>query len=324
MIDKTTHMESAQDILQVERTFSCSIDSSSTQLICKIYKVGTCNHENSPYTEQNPSYITRPPEPWDALGVSAHANALEVAKFFEQVLEYSGLDGNGTQEYISYVYIKDDNVAWFPCFNAFLYGEHLINSNNKSSEIFYYASDIKIVAHEMFHGINYFTVNLEGENESGALNESYADIFGILLGNKDKNKNIDNWNWEINVSGDPENLEFPSRDLSDPQRFEQPSHMRDYQNTEEDQGGVHANSGIHNYAAYKLLTSKDTWGNYLFDISSAAFLFYSAFIQLKPKAEFSDSKLALFLQVYKCFSEPRKQRLVEEAINAAFDSVGIQ
>ncbi|MEJ7501077.1 M4 family metallopeptidase, partial [Staphylococcus pasteuri] len=47
-----------------------------------------------------------------------------------------------------------------------------------------------------------------------------------------------------NVKGDA------LRSMSNPEKYDQPAHMKHYSKTQEDNGGVHTNSGIPNKAAY--------------------------------------------------------------------------
>jgi Zn-dependent metalloprotease len=44
-----------------------------------------------------------------------------------------------------------------------------------------FTSDIDIIAHKLTHGIMENEANLEYENQAGALNESFSDVFGIMI-----------------------------------------------------------------------------------------------------------------------------------------------
>lgn len=44
-----------------------------------------------------------------------------------------------------------------------------------------YGLEPSIVAHEFMHGVTYHTASLAGSYESGALNESFSDIFGVVI-----------------------------------------------------------------------------------------------------------------------------------------------
>jgi Zn-dependent metalloprotease len=313
-------LETALDVLNIERKFSCTQEngaSSGKLLWCRTYDVGTHDYRRT-YDFLLKEYVRNPPNPWDAVGVSAHANTLEVVEFLQKELEHNGLDNQGKayNSVVHYLGEYSDNAFWYPRYNIFVYGQ-------RESAGFYYASGISIVAHEIFHGVTHFTAGLGSKNQSGALNESYSDIFGILFANLHK-LDIEQWNWEIGIPETNYRRGFPIRDLSNPSRFGQPEHMNDYVETDEDQGGVHFNNGIHNKAAFNLLTSKDAQGRYLFDANSAALLFYLALCRLRPTSDFSESRLALTFEVSNCFQEENVYRFAINAINLAFDAVGIK
>jgi Zn-dependent metalloprotease/subtilisin family serine protease len=119
---------------------------------------------------------------------------------------------------------------------------------------------LDISAHEYGHAITQYTSNLVYSYESGALNESFSDVFGTwvefwaqpdgrsaypqgIAGRADWLCGEDAW-----MAGDA------LRDLRDPLRFENPSY---YQGTywytgSGDNGGVHYNSGVQNKAFYLL------------------------------------------------------------------------
>ncbi|RJP16034.1 MAG: hypothetical protein C4520_18620 [Candidatus Abyssobacteria bacterium SURF_5] len=119
---------------------------------------------------------------------------------------------------------------------------------------------LDIAAHEYGHAITEHTSGLIYEYESGALDESFADIMGAAvefafqpdgtgaypLGNPGQS------DWLI---GEDSWLESEAlRDLRDPQRFGQPSF---YEGTNwyvgpDDNGGVHTNNGVQNFVFYLL------------------------------------------------------------------------
>ncbi len=118
---------------------------------------------------------------------------------------------------------------------------------------------LDVVGHEFTHGVIGATADLEYRSQSGALNESYADVFGAL---------IDRGNWYIGeavIKSPPfprpylRSLEDPNMngafDVRDPLNgVGQPKHVSEYArlpvSRRGDNGGVHVNSGIPNHAAY--------------------------------------------------------------------------
>src|SRR5262249_21680480 len=138
------------------------------------------------------------------------------------------------------------NAFWDPDRKQMVYGQALFNNQLRSL-----ASALAVVAHEMFHGVTDHTAKLQYLGASGARNESYSDIFGVIVANFTE-PDISKWDWLI---GDGISSGLTAlRDFQDPTRFQQPKMMADYVNMPldafSDYGGVHTNSGIHNFAAY--------------------------------------------------------------------------
>jgi Zn-dependent metalloprotease len=114
-----------------------------------------------------------------------------------------------------------------------------------------------IFAHEFTHGVNDAENDLEYKRESGALNESLADVFGALvLGEKNGT------GFEPLHGACPGNNNTPSRDLSNPPAHGQPDHYSNYKSTtlDDDFGGVHTNNGIPNKVAWLLAKGGTHYG----------------------------------------------------------------
>ncbi|MCB9123882.1 MAG: thrombospondin type 3 repeat-containing protein [Caldilinea sp.] len=97
-----------------------------------------------------------------------------------------------------------------------------------------------IIGHEFTHSVDDFHGGLLYQWEFGALDESFADIFGFFADPED-------WFIAEDVPGGP------IRSLANPPQFGDPDKYSDFVNTDGDNGGVHTNSGIHNKAAYLLV-----------------------------------------------------------------------
>jgi Zn-dependent metalloprotease len=267
--------------------------------------------------------ITKNSNQWMAAGVNAHYNACRVAKFLHDKLRRNGIDNKGIT-LISTVRCVErngdndwNNAAWLPTLKQMVYGQ-----THDGVDLRSLAVALDVVAHEIFHGVTESTSDLNYEMQSGALNESYSDIFGFLI----SNENIPraNWNWELGeaVGG------VPFRDLANPTKYGQPDHMNDYQHLPNsyfgDWGGVHLNSGIHNKAAYNLAVSVGPTDQYVFNDQELAVLFYLGLIQLSNTSGFTDSCRSILnaaSSVYK--NDPgRKSKL--DVIKTAFAAVGIQ
>jgi bacillolysin/neutral peptidase B len=262
------------------------------------------------------------PDPWNPAAVSAHANASEVVDFLRRVLLRQGIDDQGGRLISSINCTLQPgvqewrNAAWYR--GQMLYGQRQVNGSLRS-----YAVARDVVAHEIFHGVTESTARLDYLGESGALNESYSDIFGILIANFHQ-PDVTQWDWQIGEELDGTGL--PLRDLSNPPACGQPAHMRDYQDLGEkvDHGGVHTNSGIHNKAAFNLLTATRN-GAPVLDPATVAKLFYLTLTeQLSRTSGFSDSRRGLEIVARSLFRVDPDRNARMETIAQAFDAVGIE
>jgi Zn-dependent metalloprotease len=272
--------------------------------------------------------IANPPK-WTPTSVSAHANATAVAEFLHTVLGRNNIDNNGgpMNSSINCVVVRDSEgpKVWR---NAFWDGKQMVYGQVQfNGGLLSICVDLDVVAHEMFHGVTDNTSRLEYQTQSGALNESYSDIFGVIVANF-SNPDASSWNWKLGQRLDTNGRPF--RDMSNPTSLGQPGHMRDFKKLpvtrNGDYGGVHINSGIHNFAAYKILTAKDTSGNPALTPAETTQVFYLADTQrLSATSQFSDSRRAVADSALTLFRNlPLAQKKLKlAAIDDAFDAVGI-
>jgi Zn-dependent metalloprotease len=96
-------------------------------------------------------------------------------------------------------------------------------------------------------------------------------------------------------------------------------------NQKNDFGGVHVNSGIHNYAAFHVMTAQD--GNdFIFKPHELAAMFYVALTQqLSRQSTFSDSRRGVVLATRSLFRKlPQRQIDIRVAgVEAGFKAAGI-
>jgi hypothetical protein len=121
-----------------------------------------------------------------------------------------------------------------------------------------------VVGHELTHGVTEFTSNLVYAFESGAINESFSDVWGEFfdITNGTPEDTAEN-RWRI---GEEINTGAPGggiRDMQDPTLFDNPDRMQSplFYLGAGDNGGVHINSGVNNKAAY-LLVDGDTFNGF--------------------------------------------------------------
>jgi Zn-dependent metalloprotease len=174
-----------------------------------------------------------------------------------------------------------------PCFNAFWIGDQTVYGLN------FVVDDI--VGHEWTHGVTQYEANLIYFMESGALNESFSDIFGETI------------DLENGIGSDaPENRWWIGEDIlpgmlagirymSDPTIANDPAKMSDPQfvcnDGSVDSGGVHSNSAIGNHA-YALMVDGGTYNGFTIagiGLTKAAKIEYRALTQyLLPSSTYAD------------------------------------
>ena len=239
----------------------------------------------------------------NTAAVSAHVNAMRVFDFYNDVLKRDGVDDKG-MELISNVNCtykpsagsRDwGNAVWYN--KQMWYGQVTGTSGKFES----YSRYLDVIAHELTHGVTETTAGLKYLNESGALNESMSDIFGIIVKNLngDHPDDVALWNWELGTGlggggrplrnlADPASLTYADpntgTNLPYPDRWSQYVPLLSWQ----DSGGVHINSNIHNKAAYNVLNGRDASGALVFDPKDAALYFYLALTRLSVFATFKD------------------------------------
>jgi Zn-dependent metalloprotease len=326
--------QTATDGFGVERTFLCEQDGDGFALRDPVHNVHTFDFGfRDPTTDGGlPGDGCVNPPDWAPEAVSAHANAVAVADFLRTVLLRDNIDDMGgvMVSTINCVVEEDSpgpkqwvNAFWSPDLRQMVYGQVLVDGELRSLSI-----NVDVVAHEIFHGVTDSTARLEYQFQSGALNESYSDIFGTIVANRGAD-DARQWDWELGERLLPGNRPF--RDLSDPTLFDQPAHMDDYQdlpNTQAgDWGGVHVNSGIHNKAAFLVLTSEDHAGDLVMTPDEVAAVFYLALSQrLSQTSQFIDSRNAVVASartLFRAAPEDERERKIA-AIEAAFSAVGIE
>jgi Zn-dependent metalloprotease len=335
-LPRSAHMaamtDTALDGLGVSRTITVESNGAKRLLRNVALNVQTFDFSfNDPELQTSllPGKAVANPPKWTPTAVSAHANATAVAEFLRTVLGRNNIDNNGgpMNSSINCVVVSDSEgpKVWR---NAFWDGQQMVYGQVQfNGGLLSICVDLDVVAHEMFHGVTDNTSRLEYQTQSGALNESYSDIFGVIVANS-SNPDASSWNWKLGQRLDTNGRPF--RDMSNPTSLGQPDHMRDFKKLpvtrKGDYGGVHTNSGIHNFAAYKILIAKDTSGNPVLTPAETAQIFYLADTQrLSATSQFSDSRRAVADSALSLFRNlPLAQKKLKlAAIDDAFDAVGI-
>jgi Zn-dependent metalloprotease len=146
--------------------------------------------------------------------------------------------------------------------NAFWDGTQMIFGDGDGQYFNRFTISVDVIGHELTHGVTGSQVNLEYQDQSGALNESISDCFGSMVKQyaQDPKQTAEEADWLIGaglftsqVQGVAlRSMKAPGTAFDDPVlgKDPQPATMADYVSTTSDNGGVHTNSGIPNRAFY--------------------------------------------------------------------------
>jgi Zn-dependent metalloprotease len=189
-------------------------------------------------------------EAYDGLG--------STFKFFNDVYERNSIDDAG-MPLRGVVHFGQDYA------NAFWDGRRMVFGDGDNGLFGRMTMSLDVIGHELSHGVVEDESGLEYMGQSGALNESWADVGGSLVKQYSLNQKADAGDWLIGndifspaIQGDAlRSLKAPGTAYDDPVlgKDRQPGHMRDYVRTTADNGGVHINSGIPNHAFYTVATT---------------------------------------------------------------------
>ncbi|HLV30215.1 MAG TPA: M4 family metallopeptidase [Chitinispirillaceae bacterium] len=270
------------------------------------------------YNNKYPSFssyslITPTHNGWDPKAVSAHYNSSAAYEYYLNTHGRNSINGlGGTIR--SFINVADQS-GW-PLDNAYWNGKGMYYGNG--SQLFTsLVNAIDVAAHELTHGVIETTAGLRYIGQSGALNESMADIFACM---------VDRSNWTIGETVMRPGV-YPTnvlRDLSNPhngarkgEQGWQPKNMSEYKKlpntTTGDNGGVHVNNSIPSYAYYLFATEVGK--------EKAERIFYRTLTTyLSASSQFADLRIGARLA---CEDLHGKESAEMTALMAAFDSVGI-
>lgn len=253
----------------------------------------------------------------DAVAQAAHDAAGQVYDYYFNTFQRDSIDGRGLPLVSTVHYGSDpqdaENAAWVSEYAQMIYGD-----GGRIFEPLPYGLDV--VGHEFTHGVIDATSQLIYEGQSGALNESYADVFGVMI-------DRDDWDIGEDVIKSPP---FPTpflRSLEDPNArgnydprnplagIGQPASMSEYANLPNsrraDNGGVHINSGIPNRAAFLIAQAI---GRERFERIA-----YRALTQyLTPSSDFLDAANVTLRAAADLYGDD-----IVSSVRAGYDQVGI-
>jgi Zn-dependent metalloprotease len=183
-----------------------------------------------------------------APGVDAHYYANVVDDFYGDVFGRNSIDGNG-MKIISITHWSQNYC------NAFWNGSYMTYGDGNGTSCLPLSGGLDVDGHELTHGVTEFTSGLIYENESGALNEGFSDMMGNTIEFYAQRHGLDPAATpDFRIGEDVINSSTPKtagfRNMGDPAEFGDPDHVVEKYTGDEDNGGVHSNSGIANHAYY--------------------------------------------------------------------------
>lgn len=219
----------------------------------------------------------------DAAARDAHWGAEETYDYYFSHYNRNSIDDNG-MKIVSYVHYDLGYV------NAFWNGQFMTFGDGLSQPL----TSLDVMGHELTHGVTGNTAGLIYQNEPGALNESFSDIFGTAVEFYARPAAAD---WLIGGDFGPLNY---FRSMDDPNAKGNPD---TYLGTSwsvgtADNGGVHSNSGVQNKWFYLVSMggsgTNDLGNNYTVTgvgITDAGAIAYKSLTQyLTPSSGYIDAR----------------------------------
>jgi Zn-dependent metalloprotease len=253
----------------------------------------------------------------------AYDGAGDTYNLYKDVYDRNSIDDKGMCM-ISTVHF-DVNYA-----NAFWDGKQMVYGDG-DGDVFAkgaFTHCIDVIGHELTHGVTQYEANLVYSNQPGALNESFSDVFGILVKQKTLGQTADKADWLIGegiftskINGKAlRSMKEPGTAYDDPTlggKDPQPGNMKDYVKTKKDNGGVHYNSGIPNHAFY--LAAVEIGGNAW---EKAGMIWYIALRdKIRPNSQFKSAAKATVKVAGDLFKDGSNE---QKAVKKAWAGVGIK
>lgn len=251
-----------------------------------------------------------------------------VYDFFKKVYGRNSIDDQGMR-LDSTVHFREDPTEAFD--NACWNGSQMVYGDGDGKMFTRFTKCLDVVGHELTHGITQYEAGLIYRNQSGALNESFSDVFGSLVKQWKGKQTAAKADWLIGkgmlgkgINGVAlRSLKEPGTAYDDPLfggQDPQPGHMDDYVKLSAtkagDNGGVHINSGIPNRAFYLLAAEL---GGYAWD--RAGRIWYDALCnRVRYNSTFKTAAKATIASATSLYGSTSTET---KAVKAAWKEVGV-
>lgn len=260
----------------------------------------------------NPKPVTSANNSWtDAASVSSHYNVGLIYEYYKNTFNRNSINNEG-MDMITVLHVKQDGAA---IDNAWWNGK-FVTLGDGAQITTSWAGALDFIAHEFTHGVVTFTVDLEYLNQSGALNEAFADWGGAMVDRDDWTLGEDNAKKSYFTTGCVRDMANPHNGGTKGDGIWIPAHMNEFMNmsTDRDNGGVHYNCGIINKATYLLGTAitREKLEQIYYKVLNNNYL--------TKQAKFIDMRLACVKAAGELYGTNSSE---VNAVKKAFDDVGI-
>jgi Zn-dependent metalloprotease len=261
---------------------------------------------------QNPGRVARA-EGQDPVSDDAVNQAYDglgaTYEYYWSNFERDSIDGQGLPLLGLVHYSRNyDNAFWD---NA----GHMFFGDGDGQALTQTTAGIDVIGHELTHGVTQHEANLVYSGQSGALNESISDVFGIQVKQKALGQDVETSDWLIGADVVGPLLQPALRSMKEPgsahPHDDQPGTMDDYV----EGGDVHTNSGIPNRAFYVVAS---TLGGASWD--AAGPIWYDSLCdpRLTENASFRDFALLTLTHARRRYGPSSKQ---VDAVGAGWEAV---
>jgi len=218
----------------------------------------------------------------------------------------------------------DGGDRFQPMNNAFWDGSQMAYGDGDGQVFQCFTRSLDVVGHELTHGVQSFTSNLLYRGQSGALNEHFSDVFGILVRQWRRKESATEASWligrEVLVPAPTRrgirDMEHPGTAYRDDPALgtdPQPDHMSKLYVGPADSGGVHINSGIPNRAFVLVAQAlgRPAW-------ETAGTIWYESMLQLSRTSQFAD-----LAKITAQIAGDRFDAATKKTVRAAWKKVGL-
>jgi len=193
----------------------------------------------------------------DAAVDEAYDGSGATYDFYKSIYKRNSIDGRGLRIDSSVHYgVNFSNAQWN--------GRQMLYGDGDGKLFNRFTAALDIIGHELTHGVTQYTAALEYRDQSGALNEHFSDVFGILVKQHKLKLTAAKSDWLIGVGlftkqvhgAAVRSMKAPGTAYDDKVvgKDPQPAHMKNFAKITADNGGVHVNSGIPNHVFYRVAT----------------------------------------------------------------------